>query len=219
MVAVCRDCHETVGLIEALQNEAPRQRDAADPGQQASPRRAPNPTRANVTDENLTIASRWNKPAGLPLLIVAGVWEAIFFGVFFTSYLDGRPWISGPLVFVHVVAGLTLLGLSILRLINRTTIDVEDHWLSIRVGPIPTRRPVIIDTRQIERIFSRESDGGLYSFFGGVELVAARDDGVNVTLIEGCFGMKQMQHVEHTLSKRLGIAAVDCDEGDESRGA
>ncbi|HPF39230.1 MAG TPA: hypothetical protein P5081_21230 [Phycisphaerae bacterium] len=219
MVAVCRDCHETVGLIEALQNEAPRQRDAADPERRASPRRASNPTRANVTDESLTIAPRWRKPAGLPLLLVAGVWEAIFFGIFFSSYLDGTPWISRPLVFVHVVAGLILLSLIVLRLINRTRIELDDHWLSIRIGPIPTRRPVIIDARRIKRVFTRESDGGLFSFVGGVELVATRVDGENVTLVEGCFDMRQMQRLEQTLSKRLGIAAVDRDDGDESRDA
>ena len=118
-----------------------------------------------------------------------------------------------PIVFklfplIHVAVGLYLIYFTLCQFINKTNIEIDDDYLTIRHSPIPwIRGNIEIPTNEIDQLYVKESkstnkNGTTYSYALRAKLRNTKDKEIlSVTGVENT----EMLEIEEQLERFIGI--------------
>ncbi len=157
----------------------------------------------------MAIEFKWFSPVAYFYLFFTIIWN-VFLLFWYSLALGG----GAPIVFVlfpliHVAVGLYLIYFTTCQFINKTNIEIDDDYLTIRHSPIPWwQRNVEIPTSQINQLYVKEDksqnkDGVTsYSYSLRAKLNDNTDKEIlSVTGVENT----QMLEIEAQLERFIGI--------------
>jgi len=211
LVAKCASCSNVFSFADDLDLSV------ADKPQVDQPKRF----RVENWGPDLTIAYRWYTHAVWVLVFFCVIWDGFIVG-FYSSVIaglsDGKVETMDVVALVfpilHVLIGLALTYACIATLLNKTTIRIGGHQLTISSGPVPCGKAILLQAADIRQLYCvkkehRHKRSTSYTY----ELNALLRDGVSKTLIQSLTDYQQARFIEQQLESHLKI--VDERVGEE----
>ena len=160
-------------------------------------------------DQNfMAIEFNWYTPVAYFFLLFTIIWNAFLLFWYSTALAGGAPIIFILFPILHVAVGLGLIYFTACQFLNKTNIEIDDNYLSIRHSPIPWwRGNVEIPSKEINQLYVKEDkskgkNGNTYTYSLRVKLNDNSDKEIlSVTGVEDA----QMLEIEQQLERFMGI--------------
>lgn len=157
----------------------------------------------------MAIAFKWYTPAAYFFLFFTIIWNAFLFFWYSMAFASDAPFIFTLFPIIHVAVGLYLIYHTLCQFVNKTNIEIDADYLTIRHSPIPWwRGNVAIPTDSINQLYVKENKSedknGVASY--AYALRAKLNDNtdkeiLSVTGVE----TEQMLEIEEQLERFIGI--------------
>lgn len=120
--------------------------------------RAPRPQNVTVETkfDSLNIQYRWWSPKYFFLLVFCIAWDS-FLIFWYSMVSQGAPWIMILFPIGHVAVGVGLTYYTIAGFINRSSITIDQQWLTVTHGPLPWMGNQRIERIKVEQLYTEES--------------------------------------------------------------
>jgi hypothetical protein len=217
-MAKCRNCNAVFSFADRLQASPPvaltqRERlrtprpegltiretsDApTEPGYRDAPRK----------QGSITVVRRWFSPVFIFLALFCCIWDGFLF--FWYSKLTSGPAefaiLAGLFPILHVAVGVGLTYYTIAGFVNRTTLRLDERFLSVRHAPLPWKGNHTIARENIKQLYcehevTQGKNGASHSYY----LSAVLMDEHKVRLAS--MPVDQAKYIEDIFEERLGIA-------------
>jgi hypothetical protein len=177
--------------------------------------KAPLPSRFKVTEEDgaaTRITWRWFTPAHIFMLFFCIAWDGFLFMWYGIAFTTDSPLIMKVFPIAHVAVGVGITYSTLTGFLNRTTVEVSRHRLSIRHGPLPWVGNRDVPGRQFTQLYGEENvktNKGSTSYT--YDLIALDREGRKIKLLSGLTEKDQVLYLEQTLERRLGIEDTPVD--------
>ena len=171
--------------------------DPSEPGYRDAPRKG----------GSITIVRRWFSPVFIFLAFFCVAWDG--FLVFWYSSLTGGSHefsiIAAVFPIAHVAAGVGLTYFTLAGFLNRTTLHLNERFLSVRHGPLPWKGNHTLAREDIKQLYcehdvKRGKNGSTEWYYLSAVLMDER----KVRL--GTMPVDQAKYIEDLFEERLGIA-------------
>jgi hypothetical protein len=159
--------------------------------------------------DRMFISFKWFTPTAYFFLFFTIIWNVFLVFWYTMAFAADTPFVFKVFPLIHVAVGLYLIYFTICQFINKTDIEIDDDYLTIRHSPIPWwRGNVEIPTDSINQLYVKESksenkNGGTsYSYALRAKLIDNTDkDILSVTGVE----TEEMLQIEEQLERFIGI--------------
>lgn len=165
-IGKCRNCSQVVNIADQLAGLAAPTASEETVSIAEDPPIVPRPASLSVQEdgETLVITKRWFHPAAFFLLFFCIAWDAFLF-VWYAMALGGFGKFGGEgppdlfrwlfLVFPlgHVAVGVGLTYVCVATFLNRSTLTVQDGFLSLRHGPMFWPGQFVLPVDDIEQFY------------------------------------------------------------------
>lgn len=164
LLAKCRQCQEVFRFsaeeIEAVTERLQDKITSDVPSIKAPEVRVPRPDGIEVDDlgGERRMVKRWFHPQLIFAAMFCVVWDGFLIFWYTIAFTTDAPWIMVVFPILHLTAGVCLTYSTIAGFFNRTTIEVNDSWLSVSSGPVPWFGNVNISVAAIEQVYCMEID-------------------------------------------------------------
>lgn len=213
-MAKCRNCNAVFSFADRPRQTRPPKRErlrAPRPDGLGIRENSPEPSEPGYRDAprkdgSITIVRRWFAPQFIFFAFFCVAWDG--FLVFWYSNLVNSPssfsFIAAAFPIAHVAAGVGLTYYTIAGFLNRTTIHLDERYLSIRHAPLPWKGNHTLDREDIKQLYcehevDRGKNGPNHSYY--LSAVLMNDRKVRL----GSMPMDQAKYIEDLLEERLGI--------------
>jgi hypothetical protein len=156
----------------------------------------------------MAIEFKWYTPVAFFFLFFTIIWNAFLLFWYSMAFAGGAPIIFVLFPLIHVAVGLGLIYFTTCQFLNKTNIEIDDEYLSIRHSPIPWwRGNVEIPTDDINQLYVKEDksqskNGTSYTYSLRAKLKDNSDKEIlSVTGVEST----QMLEIEENLERFIGI--------------
>jgi hypothetical protein len=158
------------------------------------------------TATDLRITRRWNRGAGVAMLVFAVLWDGFLIFWYSMVVATHAPLIFAlfPLIHVAVGVGITYSGLA--NVLNATSVTVGQGMFTITHAPIPWPKPAPFHTWELQQLYTkRHISRGRNSTTTTYSLDAVMQDGRSRTLVSGLENADQGRFLESRLEQYIGI--------------
>jgi len=161
--------------------------------------------------DTLIITFTWSKDAAYGSLVVTCIWNGFLFFVLthiLSAMLAAQYYLMIMVILVFfVVPGIYLIYTTLVLLLNRMTISVNNRTVEVQHSPLPWLGNTVIVSAQIEQVFCNLSSGlQLYNNRReGFDVLACMKNGECVKLISGLERPTHALFVEQEIEQHLGI--------------
>lgn len=161
----------------------------------------------------LTITYRWYTHVVWVLILFCSFWDfflVAFYWSIFSSPSEGKHGASHLIAFLfpifHLAVGAGLTYLCLAMLLNRTTIRVSGHQVTVSSGPIPFGRAITVQAADIRQLYCvKKEHRNKHTTSYTYDLHALLRDGVTKPLVKSLQQYEQARFLEQELEQHLKI--------------
>lgn len=159
-------------------------------------------------EDVMAIEFKWYTPVAFFFLFFTVIWNTFLFFWYTLAFAGGAPLVFILFPMLHVAVGLFLIYFTACQFINKTNIEIDDEYLTIRHSPIPWwRGDIEIPTRNINQLYVKEEvsqgkNGTTYTYSLRAKL---NDNSDKEVLSLPGIDNTQMLEFEEELERFIGI--------------
>lgn len=157
----------------------------------------------------MAIEFKWFTPTAFFYLFFTIAWNAFLAFWYSMAIGGGAPFIFIIFPVIHVAVGIYLSYFTLCQFVNKTNIEIDESYLTIRHSPVPWwRGNVEIPTPRIDQLYVKENksegkNGTSYSYALRARLIDDTDR--EILAVQGVENAQMLQ-IEEQLERFIGIA-------------
>jgi hypothetical protein len=162
----------------------------------------PIPEKFSITEnhQEITIEKKWFSARHITLFIFSLIWNSILL-FFFTAMVMGHaPLFVYLFTMFHAIAGSWMLYTAICGFVNKTILQANNQFITVRHSPFPWTRQRKVDRRDIDQVYVTQeihSNKGITYITYSVHLLTRNNK--TLSLLKGLDTLAEARFIEQKL--------------------